>query len=218
MLKCPHCYAPNAQTAEHCHHCATSLQPVTAVLPPAPTARPQVCPRCSSAHKLGTIRCAHCGYLFPVPAGHTRLTQLQRPEEWVTEEPEPPALANSLPARPQPLPPAGLLTENSHFQLVLSNQTCLTLSGRREYFIGRADAQNNWQPHIDLSYHSGQTGGISRRHARIFLEHGRPFVEDIGSLNGTFVNTVRLITHVPHPLHHGDELIFGKVHASVQLA
>jgi pSer/pThr/pTyr-binding forkhead associated (FHA) protein len=35
-------------------------------------------------------------------------------------------------------------------------------------------------------------GLVSRRHARIVLEGGRPYIEDLGSANGTFVNLQRL--------------------------
>ena len=35
-------------------------------------------------------------------------------------------------------------------------------------------------------------GLVSRRHARIVLDGGRPYLEDLGSANGTFVNLARL--------------------------
>jgi hypothetical protein len=52
---------------------------------------------------------------------------------------------------------------------------------------------------------------ISRRHARFVLRDGTPFVEDMGSTNGTFVGGERLAAH-PAPLQNGDILGFGGMH------
>lgn len=49
---------------------------------------------------------------------------------------------------------------------------------------------------------------MSRRHARIFAEHGAVFVADLGSKNGTSVNGVA-VKRKPRQLRHGDELRFG---------
>ncbi len=48
---------------------------------------------------------------------------------------------------------------------------------------------------------------VSRNHAVLIEEHGEFFVEDQGSLNGTFVNRRRIDRA---PLHEGDELQVGK--------
>jgi hypothetical protein len=56
-----------------------------------------------------------------------------------------------------------------------------------------------------------QVNYISRRHARFFLRDGLPFVEDMGSTNGTFIGGERLGAH-PAPLHTGDIVGFGGMH------
>ncbi|HZW13811.1 MAG TPA: FHA domain-containing protein [Noviherbaspirillum sp.] len=56
-----------------------------------------------------------------------------------------------------------------------------------------------------------QVNYISRRHAHIFLKSGAPFVEDLGSTNGTFVAGKRLDEHAV-PLKDGDLLAFGGHH------
>ena len=48
---------------------------------------------------------------------------------------------------------------------------------------------------------------VSRNHAVLVQENGEFFVEDQGSLNGTFVNRKRIDRA---PLHEGDELQVGK--------
>jgi pSer/pThr/pTyr-binding forkhead associated (FHA) protein len=52
---------------------------------------------------------------------------------------------------------------------------------------------------------------LSRRHAHIFLKGGLPFIEDLGSTNGTFVSGKRLDEHAV-PLEDGDLLAFGGNH------
>ncbi len=56
-----------------------------------------------------------------------------------------------------------------------------------------------------------QVGYLSRRHAHIFLKGGLPWVEDLGSTNGTFIGAVRLDEHA-HALEDGDVLAFGGHH------
>ncbi|HEY8608968.1 MAG TPA: FHA domain-containing protein [Noviherbaspirillum sp.] len=96
----------------------------------------------------------------------------------------------------------------------------LTLSPRREdgglqpivitrfpFLISKADdafAQyRNDNPH--------QVHYLSRRHAHIFLKGGTPWIEDLGSTNGTFVNERRLDEHAV-PLKDDDVLAFGGHH------
>jgi pSer/pThr/pTyr-binding forkhead associated (FHA) protein len=56
-----------------------------------------------------------------------------------------------------------------------------------------------------------QVGYLSRRHAHIFLKGGLPWVEDLGSTNGTFIGAVRLDEHA-QALEDGDVLAFGGHH------
>jgi two-component system, cell cycle response regulator len=50
--------------------------------------------------------------------------------------------------------------------------------------------------------------GISRQHARIRLDGGFAYVEDLQSRNGTFVNGRRILD--PTPLHDGDKIQVGR--------
>jgi len=49
---------------------------------------------------------------------------------------------------------------------------------------------------------------VSQLHARIYVRDGQPFVEDLGSTNGTFLNRDRLSQTMP--LHRGDRLQVGQ--------
>ncbi len=52
------------------------------------------------------------------------------------------------------------------------------------------------------------TCDLSRRHARIFLEHGAAYIADLGSKNGTTVNGAE-IRQKTSMLHEGDEIALG---------
>jgi hypothetical protein len=54
---------------------------------------------------------------------------------------------------------------------------------------------------------------VSQVHARVFSRDGRPYVEDLGSRNGTFVNGKRIDT--PTRLRRGDRVQFGQTVAEV---
>jgi pSer/pThr/pTyr-binding forkhead associated (FHA) protein len=53
---------------------------------------------------------------------------------------------------------------------------------------------------------------VSNHHARVFFEAGRLVVEDLDSLNGTFVNDLRVERAT---LHDGDSIWIGKHHIKV---
>jgi pSer/pThr/pTyr-binding forkhead associated (FHA) protein len=59
---------------------------------------------------------------------------------------------------------------------------------------------------------------VSRRHARIVVEEGAVFLEDLGSSGGTMVSGHRLPARTRHLLHEGDSLTFGDVEAELSFA
>lgn len=62
-----------------------------------------------------------------------------------------------------------------------------------------------------------QVNYLSRRHAHIFLKGDAPFVEDLGSTNGSFVGGTRLDEHAV-ALHEGDLLAFGGSHFAYRVS
>src|SRR5262249_24149383 len=75
------------------------------------------------------------------------------------------------------------------------------------FLISKAD--HSFSRHQDEQPH--QVNYISRRHAHIFVKGGTPFVEDLGSKNGTFVRGKRLDEHAV-PLEEGDLVAFDGNH------
>jgi CRP-like cAMP-binding protein len=72
--------------------------------------------------------------------------------------------------------------------------------------IGRFDSVTGTRPEVDLT-NEDQSRNISRRHARLVIKDGKHFVaEEIGTMNGTYLNGKKLPNGVLTPIHDGDEL------------
>jgi len=72
--------------------------------------------------------------------------------------------------------------------------------------IGRFDSVTGMQPEVDLT-DEDHSRNISRRHARIVFKNGTFFVaEEIGTMNGTFLNGEKLVTGVLTPVKDGDQI------------
>ena len=78
-----------------------------------------------------------------------------------------------------------------------------------ETMIGRFDPVTESRPDVDLTEFDLKRS-VSRRHARL-LRTGEAYslVEEVGALNGTFVNGERLVTGKPHPVATGDTIGIG---------
>ncbi|MGD9317576.1 MAG: FHA domain-containing protein, partial [Anaerolineae bacterium] len=59
--------------------------------------------------------------------------------------------------------------------------------------------------------------GVSRRHARISRRDDQVFIEDLNSLNGTFLNSTRLVADLTYPLKSNDQVQLGKLVLTVDL-
>jgi len=85
------------------------------------------------------------------------------------------------------------------------------LSGSSETLVGRRDPVTGIHPDVDLTPVDTQRS-TSRRHAKIYRRGGKFFAcEEIGTMNGTFVNGERVETGVPVEIKPGDEVQFGLV-------
>jgi len=83
--------------------------------------------------------------------------------------------------------------------------------------IGRWDADGGIFPDVDLDSDDPEAK-VSRRHARITMNDGKYYLEDLGSTNGTFVNRgKRLAPGTRQQLNDGDEIIVGKTFLRFQL-
>jgi hypothetical protein len=83
--------------------------------------------------------------------------------------------------------------------------------------IGRYDSVTGQTPDVDLT-HEDSARNISRRHARLVVKDGKPFVaEEIGTMNGTYLNGQRLATGVLTPIKDGDDLTLCRLGLTFRL-
>jgi CRP-like cAMP-binding protein len=88
---------------------------------------------------------------------------------------------------------------------------------RSDSLIGRYDSVTGQSPEVDLT-NEDSARNISRRHARFVMKDGKPFVaEEIGTMNGTFLNNQKLPTGVLTPIKDGDEFTLCRLTLTFRL-
>lgn len=82
---------------------------------------------------------------------------------------------------------------------------------RSDSLLGRFDSVTGTRPEVDLT-NEDQSRNISRRHARVVIKDDRFFIaEEIGTMNGTFLNGTKLANGVLTPINDGDELMLCRL-------
>ena len=88
---------------------------------------------------------------------------------------------------------------------------------KSDALIGRFDSVTGMRPEVDLT-NEDQSRNISRRHARLVVKDGRFYVaEEIGTMNGTFLNGTKLANGVLTPVNDGDELMLCRLPLTFRL-
>src|SRR5262249_49316465 len=134
------------------------------------------------------------------------------------ERPPVPAVEEQAPARRKPAPSREKPSPQRDFcHLVAGDgRTEFSLNREGDTLVGRADPVTGITPDVDLSPLDPQRS-TSRRHAKLYQLAGHFYVmEEIGVMNGTFVNDMRLATGAPVAIQNGDTLKFGLVSLTFQ--
>lgn len=85
----------------------------------------------------------------------------------------------------------------------------------KAFVLGRGDHDQQNFPDLDLTPHMGQALGVSRQHARLLAKNNRVMLEDLGSVNGTFINGQVINPHMPYRLYEGDVITLGQLQLQV---
>jgi hypothetical protein len=173
------------------------------VAPAQASAGTQTCPSCGAENPAGEAFCSNCG-----------VSLLGAPAPAAADSFAPPVAApvndQNVPSQASPAPAAASGALQARLIVEANNQE-FDLSGKDIITIGREDAVSNIYPDVDMTPHGGEEGGVSRLHARIFVENGQYLLEDENSTNFTFLNRQRLAGKTPTPLHDNDEVRLGRV-------
>lgn len=206
MIKCDECGYENMDGLDYCDSCGAKLNPAAA---PAEAAPP------SSEAPTGAIG-TPAAQPESVPAPESQAQAAPEPAAppepaFVQEAAAEPAPAEQpAPAAPQPAaaaPPAF----KARLKIVRGGRQGheFPLEGGNN-LVGRWDPETGAFPEVDLEADDPEAK-ISRKHALIRIDAGKITIEDIGSLNGTYVNRQpRLAPGAPQELKDGDEIIVGK--------
>lgn len=104
--------------------------------------------------------------------------------------------ASSRPAalqrQPNPLP----------YIIIDDSRAMIQLPKKHALIIGRT--HRNTVADIDLGVHGAKEAGVSRHHAKLMKKDGQWFIEDLKSLNGTFINNIKILPSQPILLKDGD--------------
>lgn len=96
-----------------------------------------------------------------------------------------------------------------HRLVDLASGVSFSFSTGDETTIGRADPVTGILPDIDLTG-ADTNRSVSRRHAKIIRSGDEYLVlEEVGTVNGTYVNDQRIPTGVPVTIHNGDMIKIG---------
>ncbi|MFC1975430.1 FHA domain-containing protein [Chloroflexota bacterium] len=166
------------------------------------------CPFCSTSHVANTVFCNECGnYLLeedqrktdPLENGETGWTgeTTDGPRETPASQP------NAKPVVVQ------LKIGDRHREIEISLDKIIN--------IGRVDPTTTIFPEVDLTDEGPPAKSVSRRHARILKQENMVKLEDMGSVNGTFINGTRLDPYMPEAISDGDLLQLGKLSIKIKI-
>ena len=158
------------------------------------------CPVCQAEHPENTLFCDECGSYLQ--GGNQKETDPLAAAEvtWMEREE-----ASEVPEEEEVASPVSLKLS------VPDSGRDVELPLTKEVNIGRLDPASASFPDIDLTSDGGLEKGVSRRHAKITRRGSEVFIEDLGSINGTFLNRKKLTPYLPQMLKSGDELQLGKL-------
>ena len=117
-----------------------------------------------------------------------------------------PAAGSSEASPPTPPPTSGTLQAEAKAYFISPSTGNVFPVFSHEALLGRFDSVTGQSPEVDLTKED-QSRNISRRHARLVVKDGKFFIaEEIGTMNGTFLNGKKLGNGVLTPIHDGDEI------------
>ena len=210
MIKCSECGYENMEGLDYCDGCGAKLAAVEGSAAPAPAAAAGAeAPAESAPAELGPAESAPAESAPAAngapPAGESAETA--KPSQAPTGEIKAPTEAPA-PASAAAAPAAAFKAQQKLISGGRQGQEFPLEAGQN--FIGRWDPETGSFPEVDLEQDDPEAK-ISRKHALIIIEAGKITVEDIGSLNGTYVNRGnRLIPGTPVEVKRDDEIIIGK--------
>ncbi|HIE54565.1 MAG TPA: FHA domain-containing protein [Chromatiaceae bacterium] len=155
------------------------------------------CKDCGAEQIAGTLFCSECGGFMLDESGSVETDVL-------------PFSEFAFHAPPRPLSPDNLQTAANPTKVTIvipGSRRRLQLDMTDEIRIGRSTPDTVLE--LDLTEDQAAELGVSRIHAVIKASDNGLVLLDLDSTNGTYLNSYRIPSRQPYPLHSGDEIRFG---------
>lgn len=137
-----------------------------------------------------------------------RLREAERRVESLQSDGARPAFVSRPSPAPRPTAPGTVVTGP---RLEVEGEALAFPLGRAETLVGRFDPVTEMIPDVDLTQVDLKRS-VSRRHARIArTPDGYTLAEEVGALNGTYLNGTKLVAGRAYPLADGDRISVGLV-------
>lgn len=237
MKQCPTCNNQNEDAAMFCDNCGSSLggapvaPPVSNVpqgggvpmgqpavnMPPmggAPAVGGNItCPSCGTSNMAGTLYCDNCGAdlrnASPAPIGGGAPSGGNMGQQPYTPFPSTPPAQPVYTPPPQPqYPPVSAAPMPPR---IMAGGQQLMVPQKNEIIIGRSDVASGWAADVDLTAAGGTADqGVSRRHAKLTWQ-GQWMLEDMDSVNGTYLRGQKLVPMQKMALNNGEVIQLGRI-------
>jgi hypothetical protein len=207
MIKCGECGYENMDGLDYCDGCGAKLAAAAGGTAAAPAENKSETPPLPSADSVDAKATPSLA-ADAQPDGQTPTSEVPTGD-----------LKKETPEAPAPSADASGAAAPSAAVAAFKAKLSVVRGGRKgqefpledgNNLVGRWDPETGSFPEVDLDADDPEAK-ISRKHALIRIDGGKITIEDIGSLNGTYVNRQpRLSPGSPAEIKSGDEVIIGK--------
>ena len=165
------------------------------------------CPFCKISYVDNTLYCSECGYYL--------LDDEKRETDELKKENSSQIEANHA-SEAELQPRLGISSPTLRLRIG-PNKRIIETHLDKIIHIGRLDPHLNIFPEIDVTDDISPEKSVSRRHARMLKQGNKIVVEDLGSVNGTFINSKKLDPYLPEAVVHGDVLQLGTLVIEIEI-
>ncbi|MBI3891302.1 MAG: zinc ribbon domain-containing protein [Candidatus Wallbacteria bacterium] len=204
MRICAACKNENEDTSRFCEGCGAGLEGAEEKASATPD-ETRACPACHRPHSASARFCAHCGKKVflppPPPPGGVVCNACGTAHDHAD------TFCAWCGIRLAPIPPKPVEAPKGSPELRPNEGPRITVLAGREkdkvYSLGSSGVRIGRSRENDVCLDTD--GYVSNHHARIYMEGNEFFIEDSGSVNGTFLRVRRAAK-----LESGDELKIGQ--------
>lgn len=153
----------------------------------------QVCDNCKTLNPKQEMYCYACGHILPT--GKEKIGTNALPDKEL---------------KPQLRWGTAYFGDESLLRIRVRDANALVeVAFTGDVVLGRA--VGDVTPDVDLTPYNAQGLGVSRRHVKLTRESATVMVQDLGSVNGTYLNGQKLVPYQPRVLRNEDELVLGRL-------